>query len=237
MGRVERLLAGLATTVAATGCPLPPVGDPGIPFYELSVRLQDETGVEVAASAWTTPRGLHPVVTQQRSSFDRDTFEIYEGPPNDAFIGGVARLDFFYGSEEDLGVFFVDDPVNEPDNNDDVAARARIAVTRTTLWCSDTSWREVDADAVPFDLAVLDDDDVFSAEFARRDRAIVLFVDSAIPAARRCGDDVQAACDLECDIVTGVGAAPCCAQAHEALLACDALIASDSGTARLQRPL
>lgn len=227
MGCLARLWgAVLLTAVATTACPLPRVGDPGSPFFELTVVLEDKTDSDIPLAVWTTPAGPRSVVTEQRQEPDRDVFAVYEGPVDNAFVGGVARLDFLLGDYDDL-LAVIDD--------DDDAARARLAVTRTTLWYSERTWRDVDADAVPFDLAALDDDDVFGEGFIDFSRRPVLFVDSAIASARRCGDDVEAECAVDCDLITGVGDAACCAAAHDALLACDALVVSDEGTARVRR--
>lgn len=227
MSCVGRLLLATLTTVVASACPLPPVGDLGSPFFELSVQVEDEgdTGGGGAASAWATPRGQRDVVTERIVERNREFFAIYEGPPDGVFVGGVARLDVSFGRFEDLDAVRFDD---------DDAARARLAVTRTTLWCSERTWRDVDADAVPFDLDDVNED-VFGDTILDFNQQVVLFIDSPIPGARRCGDDVQAGCPVDCDIVTGVGEAACCAAAHDAVLACDALVVSNQGVARLHR--
>ena len=143
------LLATFTAMVAATACPLRRPGDPGFTLFEVSVLLEDKGSNDVANCTWRTPAGPYQVVCELSRDTDRDLISVYEDVPGAAFVGGAARLDFATGDGNDLFTAA-----------DDATARARVAVTRSTLWVPQATWPEVEADAVPFALDALDALDV-----------------------------------------------------------------------------
>jgi hypothetical protein len=199
----------------ASACLVLPVGDLGAAFFQVPLILEDPIdGAEsaIVAAAWSTPSGPHFAVCSKEPSpqgAPTETLVVYEAPPGSALQDGVARLDFYFGLADDI--------IEVAHGR---VATGAVATSRSTAWQADRDLKTLDASAVPFALS-----DVPSPSYAPNDFLTgVVFVDSSDANARRCGDLAANECSVDCDVITGVGAAACCQQAHDNFMRCDALL-------------
>lgn len=197
----------VAAVAASAACdPLRPPGDLGIEEFSLPVLIEDVIQDGMPAAAWATSKGPDLAVCALSSFEPGETWlSVYELPPSDGSDDGISRFDIFFGAPDDVFATFEDN---------DVEASARIARSRSSVWQIES--RDNIA-ALPFVVDGLEE----ALEF---DYAEAYVFDSSDPAARRCGDDVAATCTTDCDIVTGRGAADCCAEAAAAFAACEAVV-------------
>lgn len=212
----------LAVVAMEAACALRPPGDPGTEELSVPVLIEDVIADGMPAAAWATSTGPDLAVCALNSSVPGETWlSVYELPPYDGNDDGVVRLDLFFGAPADLFAALEDN---------DVEANARIARSRSSVW----QINSIDnIAALPFVVDGLEE----ALEF---DVAQAFVFDSSDPAARRCGDEAAATCSTGCDVVTGRGDAPCCAEASAAFLACNAVVFTVETTnqvARLRRGL
>jgi hypothetical protein len=192
--------------LATTGCTLLPPGDPGYAEFEVPVVLEDVVPEGLPAAAWSAQSGAVFAAANLVSPSPGHThLAVYESAPAAAYVDGIARLDIYLGTRDDLRAL-----VKE---NDDTA-RARVATSRSSVW------RGLEPNALralPFVVPNID-------EYIDNGGFTVFVFDSNDPAARRCGDDVADTCPTDCDLVTGQGTAACCPDAVVAFAACDAVV-------------
>lgn len=199
---------GLAAMMMSAACALRPPGDPGVEEFSLPVLIEDVIADGMPATAWATSRGPDLAVCALTSFVPGETWlTVYEQPPDvdGSNDDGIARLDLFFGAPADVFAAVEDN---------DAEASARIARSRSSVW----TIQSIDnIAALPFVVDGLEE----ALEF---DSAQAFVFDSSDSAARRCGDEAAATCSSGCDVVTGRGDAPCCAEASAAFSACNAVV-------------
>jgi hypothetical protein len=198
----------LAAAPLLASCALTPPGELGFPVFTVPFLLEDATLLTDSriGVAWETDSGLHWVYAAPDNFLDA-TLAIYESAPDKAVdvYDGAARLVFFAGSERRLAA------INDGGTGNDEP----LAQTRSSIWSVRSSGARL-----PFAAPVIDGEE----------SADILFVDSADPVARRCGDDAVAngaTCGSDCKVGDGFAVADvgsCCSDAHAAFVACEALV-------------
>jgi hypothetical protein len=213
----------VAAVAASAGCDsLLPPGDPGFAEFGVPVLLDDVPTDGVVAATWATPDGpVFAVCALEAASPTTTLALVYDPPPFEAIVNGVSRLDFYFGAVDDLRADYNSAPVRE-----------RVARTRSTVWRVESV---DDIDALPFAVEGLADE-------LELDVADVYVLETSDPGARECGDIAYGTCPsgFDCDVLTGVGTADCCAEAAQQFRACGTVVAAldaDGRQARLRRGL